>query len=127
MSERLVIPDRREAESELGVTRPWWQFSLRFNVAASQRVPIARMHERESEGVMMVWGLIPPAAKGDARQRGSALATSTALASSEEFRTAWLHGQRGIVPVAGFFVWQKTPSGDRQPYYVRLVNRAVFG
>ena len=36
MSERLVIPDRGEAESELSVAHPWWQFSARFNVAVSR-------------------------------------------------------------------------------------------
>jgi len=39
----------------------------------------------------------------------------------------WTHGQRGIVPLAGFYLWQRAPAGYHQPYYVRLVNRAVFG
>jgi putative SOS response-associated peptidase YedK len=127
MSERLVIPDRADAESELSVAHPWWQFSVRFNVAVSQSVPVARMHERESEGVMMRWGLVPSSAKGDVTQRGCARLRGDALLSSEDFRTAWLCGQRGIVPLAGFYVWQRTQAGYRQPYYVRLVNRLVFG
>jgi putative SOS response-associated peptidase YedK len=128
MSERLVIPGRAEAETELSVIRPWWQFSVRFNVAPSQSVPVARMHERESEGVMMRWGWVPASAKGDLARGGrSAHARSDALMASEDFRSAWLHGQRGIVPLAGFYVWQRTHAGYRQPYYVRLVNRALFG
>jgi len=127
MSERLVIPDRAEAEHEVQVARPWWQFSLRFNVAISQSVPVARIHEGESEGVMMLWGLVSPAAKGDVRQLGASHARSSTLDSSEQFRRAWLHGHRGIVPVAGFYLWQCTHEGNRQPYYVRLVNRSVFG
>jgi len=62
MTERVVIPGRTEADSELSVTRPWWEFSVRFNVAVSQSVPVARMHERETEGVMMRWGLVPSSA-----------------------------------------------------------------
>jgi hypothetical protein len=27
MSERLVIPDRADAENELSVAHPWWEFS----------------------------------------------------------------------------------------------------
>ena len=127
MSDRLVIPDRADAESELAVARPWWQFSVRFNVAVSQSLPVVRTHERESEGVMMRWGLVPASAKGDVRRGGSAHARSEALAGAEEFRTAWLHGQRGIVPLAGFYVWQRSGEGHRQPHYVRLVNRLVFG
>jgi hypothetical protein len=45
MSERLVIPDQADAENELCVAHPWWQFSVRFNVAVSQSVPVVRMHE----------------------------------------------------------------------------------
>jgi putative SOS response-associated peptidase YedK len=127
MSERLVIPDRAEAESELSVAHPWWQFSVRYNVAVSQSVPVARMHERESEGVMMRWGLVPSSAKGDVARCGPACIPGDALPSSGDFRSAWLNGQRGIVPLAGFYVWQRTQAGYRQPHYVRLVNRLVFG
>jgi len=126
MSERLVIPDREEVEADLSVDHPWWRFSVRFNVAVSQSVPVARIHERESEGVMMRWGLVPAAAEGDLT-RALAHVRADALASSEAVRGAWFHGQRGIVPLAGFYLWQSTPVGYRQPYYVRLVNRLVFG
>ena len=126
MSARLVIPDRVDVEVELSVDRPWWQFSVRYNIAASDSIPVARMHGSESEGVMMSWGLIPAAAKGDVRRRGPASLYADCL-SSGDFRTAWFHGQRGIVPLAGFYLWQRTAAGHRQPYYVRLVNRLVFG
>jgi putative SOS response-associated peptidase YedK len=127
MSERLVIPDREDAERELRVAHPWWKFSARFNVAVTQRVPVARIHGREAEGVMMRWGLVPAAAKGDAARPGYARVRSDALQSSPDFRTAWLFGQRGIVPLAGFYIWQRTAAGHRQPYYVRLADRRVFG
>jgi putative SOS response-associated peptidase YedK len=127
MSERLVIPGRGEVESELSVAHPWWQFSVRFNVARSHSVPVARMHQRETEGVMMRWGLVPSSAKGDATRGGHAHARSDALQSAEDFRSAWFQGRRGIVPLAGFYLWQRTVGGHRQPYYVRLVNRLVFG
>ena len=39
MCERLVIPSRAEVEREFPVARPWWQFSLRFNVAVSAPFP----------------------------------------------------------------------------------------
>ena len=127
MSERLVIPDRADAEGELAVAHPWWQFSVRFNVAMSHSVPVARMHERESEGVMMRWGLVPSSAKGDMARGVGACVRSDALSTAQDLRTAWMQGQRGILPLAGFYLWQRTRVGYRQPYYVRLVNRLVFG
>jgi len=127
MTQRLVIPSREEVDAELPVTRPWWQFSVRFNVAVAHSVPVARMHEREAEGVMMRWGLAHKTASGaiDLTSRGSV--ESVALKSARELHTPWLHGQRGIVPIAGFYLWKRTSAGYDQPWYVRLVNRPVFG
>jgi putative SOS response-associated peptidase YedK len=31
------------------------------------------------------------------------------------------------VPLAGFYMWHLSATGVRQPFYVRLVNRGVFG
>jgi len=131
MCERIVIPDREEVEQELSVDHPWWSFSTRFNVAATHSVPAARMHDKESEGVMMRWGLVPAATKppevGQDMPQGMPSVRSAAIESSEEYRTVWMYGQRCIVPLAGFYIWKLTDAGYRQPFYVRLVNRPVFG
>ncbi len=127
MSLRLVIPSREEANSELSVVRPWWQFSVRFNVAISQGIPVARMHERESEGVMMRWGLAQKSARGDVNFTSLGVIHRDRLHSDQTLRTPWLHGQRGIVPLAGFYLWDRAEAGHHQPYYIRLVNRPVFG
>ncbi len=127
MTERLVIPSRREVDGELSVAHPWWQFSTRFNVAIAQSIPVARMHQRESEGVMMRWGLTQSSAQGAVNCSPCGVVRSDALQSSQDSRRAWLHGQRGIVPLAGFYLWQRTAGRHRQPYYVRVVNRPVFG
>jgi putative SOS response-associated peptidase YedK len=131
MCERIVIPDRDEVEQELSVNNPWWTFQTRFNVAATHSVPAARMHNKESEGVMMRWGLVPAATKppevGQAMPQGMPSVRSAAIESTEDYRTVWLYGQRCIVPLAGFYVWKRSAAGHRQPFYVRVVNRPVFG
>jgi putative SOS response-associated peptidase YedK len=127
MGLRLVIPSRTEVDGELSVACPWWQFSARFNVAISQSIPVARMHQRESEGVVMRWGLVGKSLGGAVKFTTDGVVRSESLQSSRELRMAWLSGQRGIVPLAGFYLWQRTPHGHFQPYYVRLVNRPVFG
>ena len=127
MARRLVIPSREEVDGELPVARPWWQFSARFNVAISQSIPIARMHDRETEGVMMRWGLTQKTVQGTINFTSRGSVRSDALKSAEDQRRAWVDGRRGIVPLAGFYLWQRAPAGYDQPYYVRLVNRPVFG
>lgn len=123
----MVIPSRQDAGSELSVTRPWWRFPARFNVAVSQNIPLARMHEGESEGVMMRWGLARQSARGELDLTACGVVRSDCLQTAGFLRTAWLSGQRGIVPLAGFYLWRRTPGRHHQPYYVHLVNRAIFG
>jgi putative SOS response-associated peptidase YedK len=127
MYERLVIPDQELAEEEIPASHRWWTFAARFNVAPAQSVPIVRMHEGKSEAVMMRWGFVPPPGKDPVTRLGAAHVSSRVLQSSKDFGKAWLHSQRCIVPVAGFYVWQRAPQGFRRPFYVRLVNRDVFG
>ena len=127
MAQRLVIPSREEVDDELPVARPWWQFSVRFNVAVSQSVPVARMHEREAEGVMMRWGLVLRTEHGTLSYTSRGTVRSDALRSVPNLERMWLNGQRGIVPLAGFYFWQRAAAGHDQPYYVRVVNRPVFG
>jgi putative SOS response-associated peptidase YedK len=127
MTLRLVIPSREEVDGELGVAHAWWQFSARFNVAISQSIPVARIHERESEGVMMRWGLAWKSAQGGVTLTTRGVVRREDLQSAHVLRAPWLHGQRGIVPLAGFYLWRQIQGGHHQPYYVRLVNRPVFG
>jgi putative SOS response-associated peptidase YedK len=127
MCKRLVIPEQEDAEREISVAQPWWKFSVRFNVAVTHRVPVARLHNRETEGVMMRWGFVPPPEERKDSDVGAALVRSDAILSSQDYRKAWLYGQRCLVPLAGFYLWHLTEEGIRQPFYVRLVNRAVFG
>jgi putative SOS response-associated peptidase YedK len=127
MAERLVIPGREEVDRELPVAHPWWQFSARFNVAISQSVPVARMHDRESEGVMMRWGLAQKTARGTIDLTSCGAVRSDDLKSQDLLKSMWVCGQRGIVPMAGLYLWQREQAGHHQPYYIRLVNRPVFG
>jgi putative SOS response-associated peptidase YedK len=127
MCKRLVIPEQDDAEKEVSVVQPWWKFSVRFNVAVTHRVPVARLHNRETEGVMMRWGFVPPPERQTESPVGAALVRSDAVLASQDYRSAWLYGQRCVIPLAGFYVWHLTEGGVSQPFYVRLVNRAVFG
>ncbi len=127
MYERLVIPDQDQAELEVPSVYRWWTFSARFNVAPAHSVPIVRMHDGKSEAVMMRWGFVPSPAEDAVTRLGAAHINSRILGTSKDFGKAWLHGQRCIVPLAGFYVWQQAPEGFRQPFYVRVVNREVFG
>jgi putative SOS response-associated peptidase YedK len=127
MCDRFVIADQAAIEREFALAHPWWKFSPSFNVATNRNVPVIRMHDRESEGVMMQWGLIPDWAEGDARKACATHAAADEIERSKLFRGAWFRGQRCILPISGFYGWQLTAEKYRQPFFTRLVNRSVFG
>ena len=125
--ERYVTPDAEHAEREFGVVRRWWQFSPSFNVGPSRYIPVIRMHDGEVEGVMLRWGLIPGWAEADAARSCAEVASIREIEHAPATRGAWQVGRRCIVPMFGFYTWQSTWQGHRQPFFVRLVNRPVFG
>jgi len=121
------MPEAEQAEREFGVLRRWWQFSPSFNVGPARYVPVIRMHDGEVEGVMLRWGLIPDWAEADASKACATTASISTVEHSPATRGAWERGRRCIVPMFGFYTWQQTGHGHRQPFFVRLVNRSVFG
>jgi putative SOS response-associated peptidase YedK len=126
MCQRYAVPDQATVEREFMPSRAWWRFTARYNVAAKQYVPAIRWHDGQSEAVMMRWGLIPSSAEG---RVGDSPPTVDAdeIMTSAIFRSAWLEGQRCILPVSGFYVWQLTNRRYRQPYFIHLLDRSVFG
>lgn len=126
MCQRYALPDQGTVEREFMPSKAWWRFAASYNVTAKQYVPVIRWHAGHSEAVMMRWGLIPSSAEG--RPGESPLTVDDSeLMSSPLFRSPWLEGQRCIVPMSGFYAWQLTNRRYRQPYFVHLLNRSVFG
>jgi putative SOS response-associated peptidase YedK len=74
----------------------------------------------------MRWGLIPASAEGRAGESPT-IVDVEAILDSPVFRTPWLEGQRCILPMSGFYAWQLTNRRYRQPHFVRLLDRSVFG
>jgi putative SOS response-associated peptidase YedK len=127
MCDRYVLPDQAAAEREFLPTRNWWNFAPKFNVVAASYVPTIRWHEGQSEAAMMRWGFIPSWAEGATQEPPPLDVNFDEVLNSPTFRSPWLNSQRCILLMAGFYVWQLTDARYRQPYYVRLLDRAVFG
>jgi putative SOS response-associated peptidase YedK len=126
MCQRYVLPDQATVEREFMPSRAWWSFPAKYNVAANQYVPAIRWHDGQSEAVMMRWGLIPSSAKTRVSESPLKI-DADAIMSSPIFRSPWLEGQRCILPMSGFYAWQLTNRRYRQPHFIRLLDRSVFG
>ena len=127
MCQRYVLPDQMSAEREFLPAAAWWKFAPRFNVAAAQYVPAVRVHEGESEGVMLRWGLIPSWVEREPPGPLLTCVPGHRIEDDTACRLSWMSGRRCILPAAGFYVWQLTREKYRQPFYVRLSDRSVFG
>jgi putative SOS response-associated peptidase YedK len=125
--DRYVTPEPAQTEREFRVVRPWWKFSPSFNVCPSSYVPVVRKYDDEVEGVMLHWGLIPDWAEADASKGCAASVSAALIERSAVTRGPWKRATRCIVPMFGFYVWQPTRARYRQPFFVRRVNRSVFG
>jgi putative SOS response-associated peptidase YedK len=126
MCQRYALPNQATVEREFMPSRAWWSFTPKYNVAANQYVPAIRWHDGQSEAVMMRWGLIPSSAEGRAGESPLTIEVSGVMASPI-FRKPWLEGQRCILPMSGFYAWQLTNRRYRQPHFVHLLDRSVFG
>jgi putative SOS response-associated peptidase YedK len=127
MCDRYVLPEQAAAEREFLPTVNWWNFEPKFNVAAASYVPTIRWHDGQSEAAMMQWGFIPSWAEGEPTEPPPLDVEFEAVLDSQLFRAPWLNSQRCIMLMAGFYVWQLTDARYRQPYFVRLLDRSVFG
>ena len=126
MCQRYALPDQATVEREFMPSRIWWSFTPKYNVAAKQYVPAIRWHDGQSEAIMMRWGLIPSSAEGRAGESPLNI-DADAIMGSVIFRKPWLEGQRCILPMSGFYAWQLTNRRYRQPHFIRLLDRSVFG
>jgi putative SOS response-associated peptidase YedK len=102
------------------------EFSPSWNVAPTQTSPVCRIAAGSGEGgagrelVSMRWGLVPFWAESVAIGSKLINARSEGIETAPAFRAAF-RGRRCIVPVSGFYEWQKVGGGAKQvkqPYYI---------
>jgi len=127
MCGRYVTKDQASIERAFSVVKPWWRFDASYNVAPTQQVPVVRSAAGEREGVMLRWGLIPFFAKGVAPKYSTINARLETVETAASYRGPWKRGQRCIQVAAGFYEWHLTADGRKQPFFIHLADREVFG
>src|SRR5690348_9539996 len=87
----------------------------RWNAAPTDRLPVVLLDRKTGRRRLEVlrWGLIPYWAK-DAKIGYSTInAAAETVATKPAFRDAF-HDRRCVVPVDGFYEWEKRPDGSKQ-------------
>src|SRR5690554_2830271 len=108
-------------------TRPGEELADRYNIAPTQPVPVVRVAEDGSREVTVVrWGLVPGWVKDPAALKISLFnARAEGVAEKPSFRAAF-RSRRCLVPVSGFYEWQKV-DGAKQPWFIaRTDGRPAF-
>lgn len=90
----------------------------RYNVAPTQPVGLVRMNPKseQREWALTLWGLIPSWSKDPSMGARMINARSETVTEKPAFRAAFKR-RRCLVPISGFYEWQKLAKG-KQPYYI---------
>lgn len=102
---RLELP-----ETELPLLR-------NFNVAPTHAIPILRVVDHAVVVDVVQWGLLPVWSKDASKGASMINARSETITEKPSFR-GLVPGHRCIIPMSGFYEWDRTNSKAKIPYYV---------
>lgn len=127
MCGKYILAQAAKAERAMGIRRGRWEYPLSYRVLPTEEVPVVVNEEGERAAAMMRWGLIPYWANGVPLKASTINATVERIESAPSYRDPWQRGQRCIFVMAGFYEPHINEDGSRDPYFVHLKDREVFG
>ena len=96
-----------------------------YNTAPGQDIVVVLMQPYGRDLQLMRWGLIPSWAKDPAVGFRMINARSETAAEKPSFRSAFRR-RRCLIPADGFYEWQKTTAGSKQPYLISCTDQPVM-
>ena len=97
-----------------------------YNGAPTDHLPVVRLDRDGRRSLdLLRWGLIPYWAKDPSIGARCINAMAETVAAKPAFRDA-VRRRRCLVPVDGFYEWQKRPAGKKQPYAIVSADGKPF-
>jgi putative SOS response-associated peptidase YedK len=127
MCGKYILAEAAKAERAMGIRRGHWDYPLSYRVLPTEQVPVIVHTNGEREAAQMRWGLVPWWTHGVALKASTINATVERLDTAPSYRDPWRRGQRCIFVMAGFYEPHVNEDGSRDPFFVRLSEREVFG
>lgn len=127
MCGKYILAQAAKAERAMGIRRSRWEYAPSYRVLPTEQVPVVVSFAGEREARMMRWGLVPYWRYGMPLKASTINATVERLATAPSYRDPWARGQRCILVMAGFYEPHVNPDGSREPYFLKLADREVFG
>jgi putative SOS response-associated peptidase YedK len=100
----------------------------RYNIAPTQTVAtvVRDADSGENRLALMRWGLIPSWSKDPSAASKMINARGETVHEKPSFRTA-LRRRRCLIIADGFYEWQANADGPKQPMFISLKDRQLFG
>ena len=92
-------------------------FAPNYNTAPTHSVPILRTEEQKIVVDAMQWGLVPTWSKDPNVGSKIINARSETITEKPSFRQS-VPGRRCIIPMSGFYEWDRTDPKRKVPYFV---------
>lgn len=119
----VLAADNDALDAEFGLRR-WPARTPRYNIAPTQQVLIIKMGSDNPEWVR--WGLVPRWAQDPSGAARMINARSETVLEKPAFRNL-VRRNRCLVPASGYYEWQSTPGGGKQPFHFRRADLLPFG
>jgi len=127
MCGKYILAQAAKAERVFRITRGRWEYPPSYRVLPTEQVPVVVAAHGEREAAQMRWGLIPWWASGVPLKASTINATAERLERAPSYRDAWNRAQRCIFVMAGFYEPHVNEDGSRDPFFIHLTEREVFG
>lgn len=127
MCGKYILAQAAKAERAFGITRGRWEYPLSYRVLPTEQVPVVLATHGEREAAQMRWGMIPWWASGVPLKASTINATVERIDRAPTYRDAWSRAQRCIFAMAGFYEPHVNDDGSREPFFIHLGEREVFG
>ncbi len=128
MCGKYILAQAAKAERAMGIRRGRWEYPLSYRVLPTDPVPVVIADRSgEPEAAIMRWGLIPYWAHGMPLKASTINATVERIESAPSYRDPWSRGQRCILVMGGFYEPHLNADGSKDPFFVHLNDREVFG
>lgn len=109
----------------LGFTAQDLPLFSNYNVAPTQALPVLTMHTGEMMIDVMQWGLVPGWSRDLSVGSKMINARSETLTEKPSFRHL-VKSNRCLVPMNGFYEWDRTDSRQKIPYFVPRADGALM-
>jgi len=127
MCARFQTPDSAAARRYWQLMESLWEYEQSWRVLPTDPVPVVLVLNGQRTGRMMRWDLIPYRNHGEPTGKVLINARVEQLESNYYWKNPWERRQRCIFSMSGFYEPHKFEDGRKEPFYVHLADREIFG